>query len=305
MKKALFCFLIASLIPALSFPQYLWDVGVQAGASNYLGEMGGEADTRKDYLADLKFQQTRFTASGFARYKLSYTTSLKANLTYLRISGADSLSTNKGRAGRNLHFRNDIFELGLDAQFNIYQVNDLGGSYRYRNDFKAYGFAGIAGFYHNPKAQYGGRWVALQPLKTEGQADPYSRFGLAFPVGIGAFVTVEKKYRIGWELSWRKTFTDYLDDVSTSYADPASLSSPLSGALANRSVEYSNDPMFLRNYSEGSKRGDPTHKDNYLTTTITASYVIRGKSSFYRSKYSNYIFRKNARKKRRTMKVQF
>lgn len=305
MKKALFCFFVATLLHAQGFSQYLWDTGVQLGASNYLGEMGGEADTRKDYLADLKFQQTRFSASGFARYKLSYTTALKANLSYLRISGADSLSTNKGRAGRNLHFRNDIFELGLDAQFNIYQVNDLGGSYRYRNDLKIYGFAGIAGFYHNPKAQYGGQWVALQPLRTEGQDSPYSRFGLAIPVGIGAYATIEKKYRIGWELSWRKTFTDYLDDVSTSYADPADLSSPLSSELANRSDGYSNDPKFLKNYATGSKRGDPSHKDNYLTTTITASYVIRGKSSFYRSKYSNYIFRKNARKKRRTMKVQF
>lgn len=293
MKRVLFI-LCLGIIPTFAFSQYMWDFGTQLGAANYLGEIGGEQETRKDFVADLKFSQTRFAGGGFARYRVAQTVSIKTGLTYLRISGADSLSTNPGRAGRNLHFRNDMFELSLEGQYFFYEINDLGGTYRYRNDFRAYGFAGVAGFYHNPKTQYNGAWIPLQPLSTEGI--PYKKLGMSIPMGVGVYFTIEKKYRLGWELGWRKTFTDYLDDVSTTYSGNVT---GIAADVANRNDELAKSPTNPDNYTPGNKRGDPTHKDAYMTSTISASYVLRGKSSFYRSKYSSHIFKGKKYKKRK------
>ena len=47
--------------------QYLWDVGIHAGGANYLGEMGGKEQTRRDFVLDLKLNQTRWTFGVFGR----------------------------------------------------------------------------------------------------------------------------------------------------------------------------------------------------------------------------------------------
>lgn len=297
MRRVLFILLL-SFAPFLGYSQYLWDFGVHAGASNYLGEMGGKADTRKDFIADLKLSKTQFVVGGFARYKFTPIVSAKLGLNWARIAGADYLSTNPGRAGRNLSFRNDIIELELTGQFFFVDVPDLGHTYRYRNDFRMYAFVGIAGFYHNPKTYYDGSWVALRPLQTEGKK--YSIIGASIPLGLGLYFTVDKKHRIGWEFDWRTTFTDYLDDVSTVYVDPADLTSAEAIALSNRRDELGNAEGIpdRDNYAVGSKRGDPSHNDSYMTTSINYSYIIRGKSSFYRSKYGS-IFKHKKYKKRK------
>jgi hypothetical protein len=297
MRKLLFLITILTL-PVLSKAQYLWDFGVQAGASNYLGEMGGKDKTRRNFVSDMKLSKTQMTAGGFARYKFTPLISAKLAANWVRIEGEDNKSTNRGRVGRNLSFQNNIFELELTGQVFFYEIPDLGHTYRYRNDFKMYAFAGVTAFYHNPRANYNGEWVNLQPLETEGVH--YSRVNVAIPLGIGLFFTVEKRHRIGWEFNWRTTFTDYLDDVSTVYADPADLSSAEAIALANRRGELGDDSdvPLAENYAPGSKRGDPSHKDSYLSTSLYYSYVLRGRSSFYRSKYGS-IFKHKKYKKRK------
>jgi hypothetical protein len=297
MRKLILIIIVAAL-PTLSQGQYLWDFGVQAGASNYLGEMGGKEKTRRNFISDIKISKTEMTAGAFARYKFTPLISAKLAANWVRIEGADYESTNRGRAGRNLSFQNNIFELELTGQVFFYEVPDLGHTYRYRNDFKMYAFAGVSGFYHSPRANYNGEWVKLQPLQTEGVH--YSRVGMAIPLGIGLFFTIDKKHRIGWEFNWRTTFTDYLDDVSTVYADPADLTSAEAIALANRRNELGDDadvPSAL-NYEPGSKRGDPSHNDTYLSTSVYYSYILRGRSSFYRSKYGS-IFKHKKYKKRK------
>lgn len=290
-------------MPVLAHAQYLWDYGVQAGASNYLGEMGGKAKTRRNFVSDMKLSKTQMTAGAFVRYKFSPLISAKLAGNWVRIEGADNKSTNRGRVGRNLSFQNNIFELELTGQVFFYEVPDLGHTYRYRNDFKMYAFAGVSGFYHSPRAHYNGTWVPLQPLQTEGVH--YSRINVAIPLGIGLFFTIEKRHRIGWEFNWRTTFTDYLDDVSTVYADPATLTSAESIALANRRNELGDyagapDPIY---YTAGHKRGDPSHKDSYLSTSLYYSYVLRGRSSFYKSKYGS-IF-KHGKYKKRKIRAKF
>ncbi len=297
MHKLLLILLITGFSVS-GFSQYNFDVGIHVGGSNYLGEIGGKEDSRKNFVSDIKMSETKFAVGGFARYRFIQRLSGKVGLNYVRISGADNLSTNPGRAGRNLSFRNDIVELAVTAEYVFYEIPDLGRTMRFRNDFKMYAFAGIGGFYYNPKAEYKGKYVPLQPLKTEGVT--YSKFNASIPLGIGLYFTIDKKHRIGWDINWRTTFTDYLDDISTIYADPTTLSSAEAQALANRRGELGEQSGIpaAENYAPGNKRGDPSHKDSYISTSVSYSYVLRGKSSFYKSRYGS-VFKGNKGRKRR------
>lgn len=302
MRKIITIFSLVAL-PVLSQAQYLWDFGGHVGGANYLGEMGGKEKTRRNFISDIKLSKTEVTAGAFARYKFTPLISAKLAANWVRIEGADYLSSNPGRVGRNLSFQNNLFELELTGQVYFYEVPDLGHTYRYRNDFKMYAFAGISGYYSNPRAHYNGEWVDLRPLQTEGVA--YKPIGVAIPLGIGLYFTIDKKHRIGWDFNWRTTFSDYLDDVSTVYADPATLTSAEAIALANRRDELGNTEgvPVPSNYDPGKKRGDPSHNDSYLSTSVNYSYVLRGRSSFYRSKYGS-IF-KHKKYKKRKMRAKF
>lgn len=270
--------------------QYAWDVGIHVGGANYLGEMGGKDQPRRDFVWDMKLSQTRWAIGGFARRKINRLLSVNSGIMYLRIQGADALTESyRPRRGRNLNFRNDMIEWYLRPEFTIFQDNDLGGRGRYRLDFRLFGYVGIGVYYHNPKGQINreGDFYALQPLATE--AVDYSRIGMSIPAGIGFHFTKKRRHRFGFDLGWRTTFSDYLDDASSVYADPSELPSQLAIDLANQtSYAYALDPTLPHpnNYSPGSIRGDPTRNDSYLTMTFTYSYVLRGQSNFYRQRYS-------------------
>jgi hypothetical protein len=314
MKKSLFAILFLFSISSV-YSQWLWDYGITLGASNYLGDIGGKEKTRRDFVADMKLAKTRWNVGAFARYKWKPKLSLKLALDYLRIEGDDKLSTNAGRHYRNLNFRNDMFDLALTGEWFFYENNDLGNTYRYRNGFRAYLFGGVGGFYSNPKGNYKGEWIKLRPLETEGVK--YKPFGVNIPVGLGFYFTLEKKHRIGFEVNWRTTFTDYLDDISGNYPD-ATPGNSATSQMSNRTSElgataetddpgayyYFMNPQTNSPRFEGQKRGDKTHKDSYMTMSLTYSYVIRGKSSFYRGRYGSF-FGKKGRKKVRKIRAKF
>lgn len=283
--------------------QYAWDVGVHIGGANYLGEMGGKDQPRRDFVWDMKLSQTRWAIGGFARRKINRLLSVNTGLLYLRIQGADELTEDyRPRRGRNLNFRNDMIEWYIRPEFTIFQDNDLGGRGRYKLDFRLFGYVGFGLYYHNPKGQINreGDFYALQPLTTE--LVDYSKLGVSIPAGIGFHFTKKRRHRFGFDMGWRTTFSDYLDDVSTTYKDPNLLPGGAGGTaaqLADQSAfAFAADPTLPNpnNYgfysSPGDSpdkeniRGDPTHNDSYLTMTFTYSYVLRGQSNFYRQRYS-------------------
>jgi hypothetical protein len=276
------------LSAALSSPfmlnaQYFWETGINLGASNYLGDIGGNELTRRDFVADMKIQKTNINLGGFVRYKVNRLFSAQANVSWLRIAGDDKLSSNPARNARNLNFRNDIIEATVQGQFFFYEVNDLGHTYRHKDAFRAYVGLGVGALYHNPKTAYNGEMVALRPLTTEGKK--YTKVTAVIPASAGFYFVVNKNYHIGWNITWRTAFTDYLDDVSTTYAYESQLPSPLAIELANRTDELSVTPAFGENFTPGNKRGDSRHNDSYISTSIDMSYAFRGRSSIEKSRY--------------------
>lgn len=275
--------------------QYDWDIGVHLGGANYLGDIGGKEKTRQDFVWDMKLNQTRWAVGAFARRRINRTISVNGGLMYFRIQGYDGNSTNPARVGRNLNFRNDMLELYIRPEFTLFQDNDLGGRGRYRSDFRLFAYIGPSLYLSNPKGQINraGDFYNLREMETE--LTSYSKLGFAIPAGLGFHFTFQRRHRIGWDFGWRTTFSDYLDDISTVYADPALLPGGTSGTaaeLANQSGYIygpgtgNYNPAELAQYGVDQKRGDASHNDSYMTMTLTYSYVLRGQSNFYRSRYN-------------------
>ena len=301
MRKSLLTLVFAVIVSLSGYSQYNVDYGFSVGASNYLGEFGGGEGDGRAFVSDLEFGFTRWTVGGFFRYKLSPNIAVKASLNYIRLSGDDTKSDNYTRRARNLNFKNDIYEFLVTGEFYIYRANDVGGSGRYNTDFNLYLFGGAGVFYSNPKGQnVSGEWLALKPLSTEGAS--YSSINLAVPLGIGFYYTLQRKYRLGLEIGWRTTFTDYIDDASDRYAnDEDGISNKTNqGLLTEINAGRTEDQLFLTQdlYSTGSVRGNPDNNDAYMTATVNFSWAIRGKSRFYKSRHSWVLGKKKRRRRK-------
>jgi len=273
--------------------QWLWDYGVRLGASNYLGDIGGKEKTRRDFVADMKLAKTRWDGGVFVRYKWQPKLSLKLAFDYIRIEGDDKLSTNPGRVYRNFNFKNDLLDLAFTGEYFFYEDPDLGNTYRYRNSFRAYIFGGVGGFYSNPKSIYKGEWVTLRDYDIEGYN--YKSMLINIPMGMGFYFTFDKRHRIGFEMNYRKTFTDYLDDISGNY--PAGNPGGNPDDFYIRTKQLDTDDNAYLSHDWGYKRGDKTHKDAYMTVSLSYSYVIRGKSSFYKARRNGFFGKKRKMRK--------
>lgn len=260
MKKIFFFVAFILTMPLISKAQL--EGGIQLGAANYLGDLAPES-------VGSSLGETNLAAGVFARYNFGKWVSAKASFNYARLSADDK----SAQRTRNLHFRSNIYELGLTAEFNIFGYQP----YNLRRVFSPYIFVGVAGFKFNPKAEYNGKWVALQPLGTEGQGmtgrpAKYNLFQVSIPVGLGAKYAINDLWNIGLEFGIRKTFTDYLDDVSSTYVDFVELANT-NGELAAE-LSWRGDELTPPSTppAAGVIRGNANNKDWYIISVFTVSY---------------------------------
>jgi hypothetical protein len=121
--------------------------------------------------------------------------------------------------------------------------------------------------YFNPTTVYQGNTIALQPLKTE--LVSYSRVTPVIPVGLGLRFKLGPFSNLSIEGGFRKTFTDYLDDVSTIHYDPSKFSDPLAAALSDRGPE-----VGVAVKKEGAIRGNPNAMDAYILYSAKFEYYL-------------------------------
>ncbi|MBX2877527.1 MAG: outer membrane beta-barrel protein [Saprospiraceae bacterium] len=264
--KSLFPLLALFFLQTALNAQY-FEVGVLGGGGNYQGDLSNNSSTV--YLG-----QTHFAGGVFGRYNANDFLSVRLGFNYTTLSGADANAPVGVFRDRNLHFQTDIYEAALIGEFNILRYQP----YNLANPFSPYLFGGIAFFTFNPKAEYQGDLVALQPLGTEGQGmpdrpDPYQTQQFAIPFGFGLKYALNDHWNLGIELGFRKTFTDYIDDVSStyvSYNDLLASNGELAAALANRQGELlGSDPVIV---PTGTQRGDGKTTDTYFILGLTVSY---------------------------------
>lgn len=218
--------------------QYL-SIGASLNAMNYFGDI-----TPSQSFTSLDIRYTRPSISIYVQKRFKPHLTGRLMFTYGRISGDDETAdpkdgNNQFRFVRNLHFRNDIFELSAMGLLDF--IGNRGVFYQRPSKVIPYLSFGVAALYHNPQAiapntdqlgqptNSGGEWVDLQPLGTEGQGrgkdgafdSKYSRFQIAFPVGLGIRYKINSRMDIGLEIAYRFTLTDFLDDASGVYTDLA------------------------------------------------------------------------------------
>jgi hypothetical protein len=272
------CLLVAPAADAQQFTkrkQYN-SVGVSLNAMNYFGDI-----TPKPSIPSLRFGATRPNIGINVAHRFTPRISARAALAYGRITGDDEKAADpndngaKYRYNRNMNFRNDIAELSVVGIFDLIPNRN---NYIKRPDFVPYVFAGVAGYVGNPKGldKRTDTYVALQPLKTEGVA--YNKAGIAIPFGIGARYKLNRSFDIGLEVGFRKTFNDYLDDVSTSYVVNREALSSDAAKYFGWDITGGEGKGLAGTWNEDNQsryqRGKSNEDDWYITTGITLNYIL-------------------------------
>lgn len=276
MKKI---FLAFCCLPIIASSQNFYFSG-RLGIANYQGDLKAKAIT---------LSQSKLMASVGARYDLSEHITARSYLTLTSLRADDKKGTGAMQL-RNLNFKTKIFDWELTAQYSLFSLNDRW--------WTPYVFAGLGIYHYKPYTKdTSGNKTFLKPLSTEGEGfipgvKDYKLTQFSIPFGFGAEYSLDEDQRIGIEFGYRKTFTDYLDDVSNVYVDQNSLLNARGQKavdLAYRGYEVKAGPYP----AAGTSRGNPKNKDGYYYVAIT--YTIR----YFFDKYKQIVGLPSGKKEKR------
>jgi hypothetical protein len=278
-----------------SFSQYygekasFWEAGLTMGPSNFLGDLGGNAGIGRKGLKDNNFPLTKFNFGIWLNYQPSEWLAFRLNLSMGRLEGDDAIIKGKGgmeeaRKVRNSNFKSPLQEAFIAAEiyptvFFEYEPTDI------YHKLRPYGLVGVGVFHFKPQGTdpLTRQWVDLQPLHTEGQGfpefpdrKPYKLIQLNVPVGVGVKYFLNDNMHVGLEIIHRTTFTDYIDDVSTTYIDPNLFYTNLPLAEAQMAERLANKSGLVttNSYGPGDKRGTATNNDAYYTFQVRFGFRL-------------------------------
>ncbi len=294
---------IHSKAQSLQFGNGKFEVGLGIGPSFFLGDLGGSEGKGKTFIKDVDMPLTKLMKGIYINiYPVEWLGfRMAGNIGYLE--GDDAQAPNKGgaerfRLYRNLKFRSNLWDAyaGLEIYPTVFleQYDGLQGKIR------PYGFIGVGAFHFNPQGEYVASngtktWVDLKPLKLEGQGmseypdrKEYALTQLMIPMGAGIKYYVKENFYVGFEILHRKTFTDYIDDVSTKYIDPRYFDAhlPATQAAQARQLSYRENfynPAVSRRYIN-TQRGDPTENDAYFSSNLRLGWRFDSNSESARAK---------------------
>lgn len=237
-------------------------VHVGAGVMNYSGDLQSKVYTLNQADADIQVG---------VGYQFSQHFTVNYFIATGKLKGSDA-KTNVNRTPRNLSFYSSIGETAFTLEASL---TDVTGVY----NFTPYVFAGMGLFRMDPYTlDDSAKKVYLNPLHTEGQGlpeypdrKPYKLVNFTIPFGFGFKYALSENLILSAEFGFRKTFTDYIDDVSSrTYADTALLSANFgqkSADLSFRADEIPGNPYELK-----AQRGNPDKKDFYYNILFKVSF---------------------------------
>lgn len=226
------------------------ELGFFGGGSYYIGDINPRGH----------FFESQPAVGIFYRHSNHYRYAYRSGFNYGNITGNDARSKEADQKERNLNFRSKVYEVNAIAEFNFLE-------YRIGNEnhpFTMFVFAGLSGFYFDPQSNAGSGYESLRKYNTEGQKKSYSRIQMSIPFGVGLKFNIGERCGLGLEWGPRRTFTDYLDDVSGSYPD---LSGDPGKGYTDRTLNGS--------ATTGSMRGNPSTRDWYFFYGITLNIKLR------------------------------
>lgn len=269
------CFLFILLFVTFSVERaeaQVWlgrsEVGFTVGGMNYIGDLNNQT----------MFDKVNLAYGGFYRLNFDERWSLRFDIDYGHVEGGNPDYLTR----RNLSFRSYIFEGQIRTEFNFFPFSMREDHY----NWSPYLFVGLGFFAFNPTAYFTdpmsgeSGWYDLQPLATEGQGTPlrsdiapYTLKQLSIPFGVGFKYHPNKSLTFSVEYGFRKTWTDYIDDVSTYYVDNAQLAyymGNVAAGLADRSSEV--EPGYVN--AAGIKRGDDSLDDWFAYFNVSVSLKL-------------------------------
>jgi len=247
-----------------------FELGPALGASYYIGEINQK-----------HFNDAKFSGGLLFKSNMNRRISLRGNFLFARIQGDDANALNLNQINRNLNFKSNIIELSGLVEINFFDY--LAGDFKRFLPYTPYVFLGAGYYHHNPKGAHNGDYIELQPLGTEGQEtsltqnNKYKLNQIVIPFGVGFKVSLTKHLALALEYGMRKTYTDYLDDISGNYADPLILANE-NGTLAADLADQSLNQEGLAASNTGVMRGNPQTKDWYAFSSVNITYLF-GKQS--------------------------
>ena len=233
-----------------------WQAEVMAGVTGYSGDLARPAIAFNTFGPAINVNIKYQLPNDFII--------IRGGIGYGKIHADDANSKVFGTQVRNLNFKSNILEGSLGLEVNILDPTVYAGY--------PYVFACVGVFHFNPYTKdKTNTKTFLQPLGTEGQGlsqypnrSVYSLTKVCIPFGLGWKLKINDKFDVAYELGFRYTSTDYLDDVSSTYADPQALLAgrgPKAVELAYRGTKPPTAPV-------GGKRGNPEAKDWYYMTGL-------------------------------------
>lgn len=245
------------------------EFGISAGAAHYFGDLNTNAHLNRPKMA----------VGAFFRKQFGNYIALRVAGHYAQLGYSDIYNkTNDYQRRRNLSFNTNIWELTLQGDFNFFKY--IPGDDMYR--FTPYITFGAGVFSYDPYAYLNGQKVFLRPLGTEGQGSslypdrkPYGSMAICLPFGVGVKYSVNERVNLGFEVVYRFTNTDYIDDVSKTYVPDAFPQTLPDGTatvwyqMQDRSYE-TGDPIGIK----GRQRGFQNQKDQYVMAELTLSFNL-------------------------------
>lgn len=240
------------------------ELGLTGGVTYYIGDLNPD----KHYP-----ENTHFGGGLVFRYNFNDRYAFRFQGLYSKLEAWDSDSDDPIQLERNLHFRSNLLEVAGLIEVNFFKYRSTGKGSRKWTPFV---FVGLAYFRANPQAKLDDTWYELAQLGTEGQGstlnaeDPYKVDRMSLPFGTGLKFNLGK---VDVQLEWglRRTWTDYIDDVSGTYVDNAELtfeSGELTAQLADPSVWRESG------FNTGRARGDAQTRDWYQYTGLSITYLL-------------------------------
>jgi len=230
-----------------------WEVGGWLGASTYYGDLNNK----------INFKSPGLAGGILGKYNFNSRVSLRGSFNYGSISADDANSSNNFNRNRNLNFKSNIFDFTTGIEFNF--LTHVRGS-KFET-YTPYVFLGLSAFTFNPKTELNGVTYNLQEWGTEGQdvGDEYFLMSGGITLGGGYKYDIRSDVTLAFEFTTRRVFTDFIDDVSTTFPDKARLSvirGETAVALSDRSIV---DGIG----EEGRQRGNSADNDHYSFFSIT------------------------------------
>ncbi len=247
------------------------EFGFGIGAAHYFGDLNTRA----------KLNRPKLAAGIFFRKNFGNYIALRVAGNFAQLGYSDVYNThNEFMRRRNLSFNTNVWELGLQGDFNFFRFMPGDPDFR----FTPYITFGVSAFNYDPYAYLNGQKYNLRQLGTEGQYDttfkdrkPYGSMAFAIPFGVGVKYAINDRINIGFEIVHRFTRTDYLDDVSKTYVDPSAFPPNPDGTpnpaylLSDRSYE-TGDRIGVK----GRQRGNSQNKDQFVTAMFYVSLNLQG-----------------------------